>query len=106
MSIGPISAAAMPGISTISGIGGTTGAGAAASTGATGSFSNIGTDLIDSLQNQQDNADSLALQASTGGGNVGDVMIAAQQASMTTDMTVAVRNKAVDAFNQIMGMQF
>ena len=33
-------------------------------------------------------------------------MIAAQQASMTTNMTVAVRNKAVDAFNQIMGMQF
>jgi flagellar hook-basal body complex protein FliE len=107
MSIGPISAAAMPGISAISGIGGTTGVDAATSTGATGSsFSNIGTDLIDSLQNQQDNADSLALQASTGGGNVGDVMIAAQQASMTTDMTVAVRNKAVDAFNQIMGMQF
>ena len=78
-----------------------------ATTGATGgqSFGGVA-DLVDSLQNQQDNADKLALAASTGNGNVGDVMIAATQASLSTNMTVAVRNKAVEAFNQIMGMQF
>ena len=106
MSVGPISAAAFSGISPISTQGLTTSGTSAA--GATGSqsFGSVATDLVDSLQNQQDNADKLALAASTGNGNVGDVMIAATQASLSTNMTVAVRNKAVEAFNQIMGMQF
>jgi flagellar hook-basal body complex protein FliE len=104
VSVGPISAAIAP----ISTAGLTTSASAAGgTTGADGSgFGNMATQAIDSLQSQQDTADSLAVSASTGGGNVGDVMIAATQASLATNMTVAVRNKAVDAFNQIMGMQF
>jgi len=107
MSIGPISAAGIAPIATISSMSSTAATGAAdAASSATGAGGNMATNLIDALQGEQDNADSLALQASTGGGNVGDVMIAAQEASMTTDMTVAVRNKAVDAFNSIMGMQF
>ncbi|BEP14268.1 hypothetical protein acdb102_25790 [Acidothermaceae bacterium B102] len=105
MSIGPISAAASTaGISGISGIGTVGGTTATAASG--GGTGNMAIDLIDGLQNQQNNADSLALQASMGNGNVGDVMIAATQASLSTNMTVAVRNKAVEAFNQIMGMQF
>jgi flagellar hook-basal body complex protein FliE len=106
MSIGPISAAGLTGIAPISTSGLTTATSATAGTSGGQSFGNVATDLVDSLQSQQDNADKLALAASTGNGNVGDVMIAATQASLTTDMTVAVRNKAVEAFNQIMGMQF
>ena len=106
MSIGPISAAASTaGISGISGISSVGGTAATSAPGGSGS-GNMAIDLIDGLQNQQNNADSLALQASMGNGNVGDVMIAATQASLSTNMTVAVRNKAVEAFNQIMGMQF
>ena len=104
MSIGPISAAGIAPIST-TGLGTSATAGTSSLSDASG-FGNAATNLIDGLQNQQDSADSLALAASTGQGNVGDVMIAAQQASLSTNMTVAVRNKAVEAFNQIMGMQF
>jgi flagellar hook-basal body complex protein FliE len=32
-------------------------------------------------------------------------MIASTQAQVTTELTVALRNKAVDAFNEIMRMQ-
>lgn len=96
----------MSGIAPISTSGLTTSTTAPAGAADGKSFGNVATDLVDSLQNQQDNADKLALAAATGGGNVGDVMIAATQASLSTNMTVAVRNKAVEAFNQIMGMQF
>jgi flagellar hook-basal body complex protein FliE len=36
--------------------------------------------------------------------NIHDYMIAANQAELATQLTVAVRNKAVDAFNQVMNM--
>jgi flagellar hook-basal body complex protein FliE len=108
VTIGPIAAVGASGIAPISTSGLTTSSTAASgSSSASGtSFSDAATNLVDGLQNQQDQADTLALQAATGNGNVGDVMIAATQASLSTDMTVAVRNKAVEAFNQIMGMQF
>jgi flagellar hook-basal body complex protein FliE len=109
VSIGPISAAAVAPISTsgltTSATSATSPTGAANNVGAN-SFGNAAANLVDGLQQTQDTADSLAVQASTGGGNVGDVMIAATQASLATNMTVAVRDKAVEAFNQIMGMQF
>ena len=37
--------------------------------------------------------------------DVHDYMIAATQANLATELTVAVRNKAVEAFNDIMRMQ-
>ena len=60
---------------------------------------------LDGLQATQTKADSLAVQAATGDlTNVHDYMIAATEASLATELTVAVRNKAVEAFNQIMNM--
>ena len=62
---------------------------------------------VDSLQATQSNADTLATQAATG--NLTDVqnyMVAAQQADVATQLTVAVRNGALTAFDQIMNMQF
>ena len=42
----------------------------------------------------------------TGSGvDVHEAMIAAQKASMAFDLALAVRNKAVDAYQQVMGMQ-
>ncbi len=58
------------------------------------------------LQQVQDTADDLAVQAATGRlTDVHDYMIAATEASLATSLTVAVRNKALDSFNEIMRMQ-
>lgn len=61
---------------------------------------------VENLQEVQDNADSLAVKAATGDlTDVHDYMIASTQASLATELTVSVRNKAVEAFNEIMRMQ-
>ncbi len=53
------------------------------------------------------NADQLAVQAATGDlSDVHEYTIAASQAEIATQLTVAVRDKAVEAFNDIMRMQF
>ena len=79
-----------------------TGTGAASGTDA----GNMFTRMLDGLGQVQNNADSLAQQAATGSlQDVQNYTIAATEASLATDLTVAVRNRAVDAFNQIMSMQ-
>jgi flagellar hook-basal body complex protein FliE len=61
---------------------------------------------IENLQATQANADQLATQAATGKlTDLHDYMIASTQASLTTELTVAVRNRAVEAFNDVMRMQ-
>ena len=61
---------------------------------------------IDNVQHAQSTADNLAQQAATGDlTDLHDYMIASTQAQLATDLTVTVRNKAVDAFNEIMRMQ-
>jgi flagellar hook-basal body complex protein FliE len=61
---------------------------------------------LDWLQRTQSTADNLAVKAATGDlTDVHDYMVASTQASLATELTVAVRNKAVDAFNEIMRMQ-
>lgn len=60
---------------------------------------------VDSLQSLQSKADTLAVQAATGDlKDIHDYTIAATQASLATDLTVALRNKAVEAFNEILRM--
>ena len=69
------------------------------------SFGQTMTQALDSLSGAQAKADNLAVQAATGDlTNVHDYMIASTEASLATQLTVAVRNKAVEAFNQIMNM--
>lgn len=51
------------------------------------------------------NADALATKVATGElKNPHEYLIAAQEASITTQAAVAVRNKALEAFNEIMRM--
>lgn len=73
--------------------------------GANTEFGNSIANALDSLQGADSKSDSLAAQMAVGQGNISDYMIAANEAEIATQMTVAVRNKAVDAYNQIMQMQ-
>lgn len=80
---------------------------AAAGSAAAGtqSFGRSLTQALEGLQATQTKADGLAVKAAGGDlTNVHDYMIAATEASLATELTVAVRNKAVEAFNQIMNM--
>jgi flagellar hook-basal body complex protein FliE len=82
-------------------------------TSASPSSSTSGTDFagilgsgLENLQGLQTRSDDLAVQAATGSlTDVHDYMIASSEASLATELTVAVRNKALDAFNEIMRMQ-
>jgi flagellar hook-basal body complex protein FliE len=99
MSIAPISAisAAVPTVSLPP---------AAGSSGAGTDFATQLGQGLDNLQALQTKADGLAVQAATGSlTDVHDYMIASTEASLATQLTVAVRNKALDAFNEIMRMQ-
>lgn len=61
---------------------------------------------IDSLQAMQSTSDALAVKAVTGDlDDIHDYTIASTQASVALELTVALRNKAVDAFSEIMRMQ-
>lgn len=69
-------------------------------------FGTLLTDSIQSLEGLHDRADALSVQAATGDLNaIHDYTLAATESSVATQLTVAVRNKAVEAFNEIMRMQ-
>ena len=70
------------------------------------SFGNVLTDQLNKLSSAQAKADDLALQAATGDlQSIQDYTIASTEAQLLTQLTVQVRNKAVEAFNDIMRMQ-
>ena len=82
-------------------------AGSAGVEGASGQgFGDLITKALNSVEGAQHKADGLAQQAATGQlSDVHDYMIASTEASLATEFTVAVRNRAVEAFNEIMRMQ-
>jgi flagellar hook-basal body complex protein FliE len=81
---------------------------------ATGSASSGTAPFGDLLRNAVAGVDGLQQQASSAvegllrgtGVDVHDAMIAAQKADMSFELALAVRNKAVAAYQQVMGMQF
>lgn len=116
MSILPVgSTPFLPSLPSLTDAGSTTGAsatgasatgGAGSSTGASGTgFSDMISNALDGVQGTQQNADGLATQAATGGlTDVQDYLIATTQATVDTQITAAVRDKALQAFQSIMGM--
>ncbi len=61
---------------------------------------------IDSLQQAQSTSNNLAIKAVTGDlDDVHDYTVASSQAKVALELTAAVRNKAVEAFTEIMRMQ-
>lgn len=82
------------------------GQGVSESAGAVGlDFSSMLSTGIERLEGLQDRADGLAVQAATGDlANLHDYTVAATEASVATQLTTAVRNKALEAFQEIMRM--
>lgn len=61
---------------------------------------------VDSLQAMQSTSSALAIKAVTGDlSDVHDYTIASSQAAVAMELTATIRNRAVDAFNEIMRMQ-
>ncbi|MBS2940008.1 flagellar hook-basal body complex protein FliE [Nocardioides sp. J2M5] len=69
-------------------------------------FGSMVLDGIQRLEGLQDNADTLAVRAASGTlPNIHDYTLAASEAEVATKLTVAVRNKAIESFSEIMRMQ-
>ena len=78
----------------------------AAPTGVDGGFGAMLSSGLERLEGMHDASDRLAVQAATGDlTDIHDYMIASTETSVATELTVAVRNKAVEAFTEIMRMQ-
>ncbi|MDQ1530117.1 MAG: flagellar hook-basal body complex protein FliE [Microbacteriaceae bacterium] len=98
--------AALPGISGISGLAPIAQPQAPTAPSGAG-FGNVLTNAIDGLVSTQSTADSAAIKAVTSGDltDIHQATLAATRAQVTMELVSAVRNKGVDAFNQIMNMQ-
>jgi flagellar hook-basal body complex protein FliE len=87
------------------------GSGTSASTGVGGAgtgmdFGSSLASAMDQLGALHQNSDALATKVATGElKNPHEYLMAAQEASISTQTAVAVRNKALEAFNEIMRMQ-
>ena len=90
----------------LSGLGATDASAAGASTGASGSdFGQLLSSGLTSLQGLHTKTDDLAVKAATGDLNaIHDYTITATEASVATQLTTAVRNKALESFQEIMRM--
>ncbi|QDB78165.1 flagellar hook-basal body complex protein FliE [Georgenia sp. 311] len=71
-----------------------------------GAFGAVLASAVDGVSAKQATSSELALKAVTGDlEDIHDYTIAATEAAVALELTVALRNKAVDAFNEIMRMQ-
>ncbi len=104
----PVSGIVPFGVGALTGASGTTGAlpaGAVEAAQGGDAFATVLAASFDQLQSTQKTADALAVQAATGDlRDVHDYMIASTEASLATEMVVTIKNKAVEAFNEIMRM--
>ncbi len=99
----PIGGILPVGIGAVTGVAGAT-EGVAQAQGTSG-FAAVLAASFDKLHGTQAAADELAAQAATGDlKDVHDYMIARNEASLATEMVVTFKNKAVEAFNEIMRM--
>lgn len=113
MPISPIGAIAVPNAASLAptmptpGVSEATGADAIGAGGdVAGGFGNLFTDSLKQASNAQSASDTLTADAITNGtGDLTGVMAAMTEAQLSTQLTVALRNKAVEAFNDVMRMQ-
>ena len=71
-----------------------------------GSFTNAIGQALDALQGLQGQADAAAVDYAAGGSTeLHDVMISAEKVSLGFQLTLQVRNKILDAYQEIMRMQ-
>ncbi len=70
-------------------------------------FADLVTDSVGQVNQLEDQAQRAVTGLMAGSGvDVHQAMIATQKASMAFELSLAVRNKAVQAYQQVMGMQF
>jgi flagellar hook-basal body complex protein FliE len=70
-------------------------------------FSDLVTDAVGQVSDLQDQANEAVRGLMTGSGvDVHQAMIATQKADMAFELALSVRNKAVQAYQSVMGMQF
>jgi len=70
-------------------------------------FADLITDAVGQVSQLESQADAAVKGLMTGSGvDVQDAMIATQKADMAFELALAVRNKAVQAYQSVMGMQF
>jgi flagellar hook-basal body complex protein FliE len=68
-------------------------------------FSDLLTDVVGDVNRLQDQASEAVRGLMSGSGvDVHQAMIATQKADMAFELALAVRNKAVQAYQQVMGM--
>jgi flagellar hook-basal body complex protein FliE len=109
--INPVSG--LSGLSSIAAIGGAvpvnpldTAVGTAATSGPNTDFADLLSKGLQNVQASQTNADNLAVQVANGTlADPAQYTMAATEASLGLQLTMAIRNKAVDAFQEIMRMQ-
>jgi len=70
-------------------------------------FSDLITDAVGQVNNLEQQANAAVSGLMTGAGvDVHQAMIATEKADMAFELALAVRNKAVQAYESVMGMQF
>jgi flagellar hook-basal body complex protein FliE len=95
-------------VSGISGVGGTAATGGTTAAGGAGGddFASVLAKGLQNVQASQTNADNLAVQVANGTlSDPAQYTMAATEAQLGLQLTTAIRNKAVDAFQEIMRMQ-
>jgi len=100
--------AAAQAVTTIPGAGAQTGAAlTGGSTTPSTPFSDLLSDAVGQVNKLEEQAHTAVAGLMTGSGvDVHQAMIATQKASMSFELALAVRNKAVQAYQQVVGMQF
>ena len=80
---------------------------AAHATAPTTPFGDLLTDAVGEVNKLEDQAHTAVQGLMSGSGvDVHQAMIATEKASMSFELALAVRNKAVQAYQQVVGMQF
>jgi flagellar hook-basal body complex protein FliE len=100
-------ATATQALSALSGAGAQTAASASGSRPQPSPFSDLLTDAVSQVNQLEGQANAAVKGLMSGSGvDVHQAMIATEKASMAFELTLAVRNKAVQAYQQVIGMQF